>query len=292
MDAPSRAAPEPPEIPLTPDPIRARVMAQALGVAGELPRPQPEAVLCPYCGSTTAHTGRCAVCGGRFDPLSRQATQNHMGPWSARDERNPHRPGCTYETLCRLIDSGAVTPDTVLRGPTTRQFWTLARHTPGVAHRMGFCHNCREPVSKDAFQCPACHASFGVDRDRQHLGVGPFRPLPGQGTAEVMALQAGPVPAHSVPTAPAAPAGKRPSGPPVSATPAAFIPPDPELLAMAKRAQSAAADWRRASQLERTRGLIALALAALVVLTSLLYTGLSISRNQPPAAESAAGVAQ
>ncbi len=262
---------------------RAQIMARAMAVAGDLPKPQPRAVLCPYCGSTTAQTGRCTTCGGRFDPLSRQATQNHMGPWSIRDDRNPHRPGCTYDTLCRLIDSGTITPDTVLRGPTTRQFWTLARHTPGVAHRMGFCHNCREPVARDAFQCPSCHAPFGVDRDRQHLGIGPFRPLPGQGVPEVMALHAGPSPSVS----------PRPAQIPLPApTAASPFPPAPndELLAMAKRAQSAAANWRRSNQLERTRGLIALVLAALVVVTSLLYTGLVISRNQsrisdpPPAA--------
>ncbi len=256
---------------------RARIMARAMAVAGDLPKPQPRAVLCPYCGSTTAQTGRCTACGGRFDPLSRQATQNHMGPWSVRDERNPHRPGCTYDTLCRLIDSGAIGPDAVLRGPTTRQFWTLARHTPGVAHRLGFCHNCREPVAKDAFQCPACHAPFGVDRDRQHLGIGPFRPLPGQGAPEVMALHAGP-PQPS----------KSPQLTPLSApaVPFSASAPDTELLAMAKRAQSAAADWRRSNQLERSRGLIALLLAALVVVTSLLYTGLVISRNRSPVPDS------
>jgi hypothetical protein len=251
--------------------LRAQIMTRALAVAGDLPKPQPRAVLCPYCGSATAQTGRCTACGGRFDPLSRQATQNHMGPWSIRDDRNPHRPGCTYDTLCRLIDSGAITPDTVLRGPTTRQFWTLARNTPGVAHRLGFCHNCRAPVTKDAFQCPSCHAPFGVDRDRQHLGIGPFRPLPGQGAPEVMALHAGPPQSsRSSPTAPL----------PVPTTGSPFpSAPNDELLAMAKRAQSAAANWRRSNQLERTRATIALILAALVVVTSLLYTGLVISRN-------------
>ncbi|MCC5822575.1 MAG: hypothetical protein LAT64_03250 [Phycisphaerales bacterium] len=251
--------------------VRARVMAEARRIAGEPPKPQPRAVLCPYCGSTTPHTGRCAACGGRFDPLSRQATQNHMGPWSVRDDRNPHRPGCTYDTLCRMIDAGTITPDTVLRGPTTRQFWTLARSTPGVAHRLGFCHNCREPVAKDAFQCPACHAPFAADRDRQHLGIGPYRPLPGQGTPEVLALHAGPARSSAAPPGPAGAA---------SALPRAS--PDDELLAMAKRAQSAAAEWRRASRLERTRAMIAMILAGLVVIMSLLYTGLSISRNSPP----------
>ena len=217
-----------------------------------------------------------AACGGRFDPLSRQATQNHMGPWSVRDERNPHRPGCTYDTICRMIDAGTISPDTVLRGPTTRQFWTLARHTPGVAHRLGFCHNCREPVDKNAFQCPTCHAPFTADRDRQHLGVGPYRPLPGQGAPEVLALHAGPPDRAGRPPEPA------PRGSPSQPAP------DAELLAMAKRAQSVAAEWRRASRLERTRAVIAMALAGLVILISLVYTGLIVSRNTQPSSPAAA----
>ena len=245
---------------------REAVMSRALQVAGELPRPMPRAVLCPYCGGVTAQTGRCTACGGRFDPLSRQATQNHMGPWAVRDERSPHRPGCTYETLCRLIDSGAVGLDSVLRGPTTRQFWTLARHTPGVAHWLGVCHNCREPVAKDAFQCPSCHAPFTVDRDRQHLGVGPFRPLPGQGTPEVMALHAGP--ARSAGVEPKD--FTRVTGGGEAAGGGA----NEEQARAAGRAQAAAAAWRRHSEQERGRGLVALVLAALVVLTSLLYAGL------------------
>jgi hypothetical protein len=196
-----------------------------------------------------------------------------MGPWFVRDDRNPHRPGCTYETLCRLVDSGSVGPDTVLRGPSTRQFWSLARHAPGVAHRLGFCHNCREPVTKDAFQCPKCHAAFGVDRDRQHLGVGPFRPLPGQGTPEVLAMQAGP-PRVGAGVEESKDFTRIGSGAGSEAAPA-----PEDLVQAASQARAAAADWRRERDLERTRGVIALVLAGLVVLTSLMYTGLSISGN-------------
>ncbi|CAN0595794.1 unnamed protein product, partial [Laminaria digitata] len=44
----------------------------------------------------------------------------------------------------------------------------------------------------DAFSCPSCEATFDVERDRQHLGLGPARPLPGQGLPEVLALHAEP----------------------------------------------------------------------------------------------------
>lgn len=261
---------------------REEVMRRALAVAGELPRPQPRSVLCPYCGSVTSNNARCSACGGRFDPLSRQATQNHMGPWSIRDDRSPHRPGCTFDTLCRLVDSGIVGPDTVIRGPSTRQFWTLARHTPGIAHRMGVCHNCRAAVARDAFQCPSCHAPFTVDRDRQHLGVGPTRPLPGQGTPEVLALHAGP------PRTPAIEPRDFTQGDP---TPAGTAPAGFDAQALA-RLQESAARCLRTSDLDRQRGVIALVLAVLVVLTSLLYAGLiaeragtSLPEPQPIAAD-------
>lgn len=179
--------------------VRAEVMAHARAIAGEPPTPKLRSLVCPYCGAVTPDSGRCEKCAGRFDPLSRQATQNQMGPWEIRDERVPFRPGCSYATLVRLIEQGAVRGETVLRGPSTRQFWTLARHTPGVANRLGVCHNCQAIVKPDAFSCPSCEASFEVERDRQHMGLGPARPLPGQGLPEVLALHAEPasVPGHS-----------------------------------------------------------------------------------------------
>jgi hypothetical protein len=178
--------------PAGPSDIRARVMQEARAIAGTPPRPQLRSIVCPYCGSVTPDSGRCGLCAGRFDPLSRQATQNQMGPWEIRDDRVPFRPGCNYSTLNRLIEQGVIGPETILRGPSTRQFWMLARHTPGVAHIMGICHNCQGTVKPDAFSCPSCEATFDVERDRQHLGLGPARPLPGQGLPEVLALHAEP----------------------------------------------------------------------------------------------------
>jgi RNA polymerase subunit RPABC4/transcription elongation factor Spt4 len=171
---------------------RSAVMEQAAVVAGEMPVPQLRSLVCPYCGTITPDSGRCSACSGRFDPLSRQATQNQMGPWSIRDDRLPFRPGCTYETVVRLVEQRVISTETILRGPSTRQFWTLARHTPGVAHMLGLCYSCQTPVKTDAFACPVCHASFTTERDRQHLGLGPSRPLPGQGLPEVLALHAEP----------------------------------------------------------------------------------------------------
>ncbi|PCI10924.1 hypothetical protein COB72_02045 [bacterium] len=172
--------------------VRAAVMEQAMEIAGEMPVPVLRSLVCPYCGTVTEDSGRCSGCSGRFDPLSRQATQNQMGPWSIRDDRQPHRPGCTYQMITRLVGQGVIGAESILRGPSTRQFWTLARDTPGVAHLLGSCHSCQAEVKPDAFACPSCHASFTVERDRQHLGLGPSRPLPGQGLPEVLALHAEP----------------------------------------------------------------------------------------------------
>lgn len=68
----------------------------------------------------------------------------------------------------------------------------LAKHTPGVAQLLGVCHNCGGSVEPNAFACGGCHEPFSADRDRQHLGLGPSRPLPGRARVEVLALHAEP----------------------------------------------------------------------------------------------------
>ena len=130
---------------------------------------------------------RCTQCSGHFDLLSRQRTQNGMGPWHIRDQVNPFHPGCSYETLVRMVKRGRVRLDTVLRGPTTRQFWGFARHTPGVSHLLGVCHACNAQVQSHATECPTCHASFVVGGDRQHLGLAPKQFLPGDADPSVIA---------------------------------------------------------------------------------------------------------
>ena len=177
---------------------RDEIMRRAIGVAVEsgsqpgLAVPKLRSLICPFCGELTADSGRCEKCSARFDPLSRQASQNEMGPWSVRDGRQPHRPGCSYNTIKKLIEQGGIQANSVMRGPSTRQFWMLAKHTPGVAHLLGVCHHCGAIASGDAVACGVCHESFAVDRDRQHLGLGLTRPLPGRMHPEILALRAEP----------------------------------------------------------------------------------------------------
>ena len=135
-------------------------------------------IICPYCGDTQPPGDACRACGGLFEQLSRQATHNQMGPWFVRDEKRPFQPGCSYETLVKLIQRGQVTKYSILRGPTTRQFWTVARHVPGVAHLLGYCHACDAQVDPGDHGCHACGVAFGAYLDRNFLGLPEIRPLP------------------------------------------------------------------------------------------------------------------
>ena len=153
--------------------------------------PTARGILCPYCGRVSRPAKRCGSCGGHFDPLSRQATQNSMGPWFLRDDAAPFRPGCSYDTIREMVRRGKLTPGTVLRGPTTHQFWNLAGRTPSVANLLGLCHNCRREVNPDAPACPSCAASFAPETDRQHLGLAPVHLLPGQSPPDAIARSAG-----------------------------------------------------------------------------------------------------
>ncbi|MBI1337251.1 MAG: hypothetical protein GC164_09855 [Phycisphaera sp.] len=131
----------------------------------------PQYVICPYCGHTQEAGERCVVCRGLFEPLSRRATQIAMGPWFIRDKDNPFRPGCSFEVLKRQVETGRIKPTTVMRGPTTRQFWQVARNVPGVSHLLGYCYNCGEHVKSEDKSCPKCRAVFTEPTLRNEMGL-------------------------------------------------------------------------------------------------------------------------
>lgn len=110
-----------------------------------------------------------------------------MGPWFIRDEANPFLPGCSLQTLRTLIRRGKVSKETVLRGPSTRQFWTLARNAPGIANLLGECHACHSEASPESLACESCGASFSVLEDRERLGLSDVRLLPGHAAPEQIA---------------------------------------------------------------------------------------------------------
>lgn len=128
-------------------------------------------ILCPYCGHAQYGGERCQACAGLFEPLSRRATQLAMGPWQIRDKNQPFRPGCCYDILKAMAKGGKIKSTTVMRGPTTRQFWSIARNVPGVAHLVGYCHQCSNHVSPSDAKCGECHAIFREPRERDALGL-------------------------------------------------------------------------------------------------------------------------
>lgn len=149
--------------------------------------PATRAALCAYCGEEQASAAfeRCHACGGLSEPLSKQATQNEMGPWQVRNAARPFQPGCSFETLQRLVERGRVTRDSVVRGPTTHQFWTRADRTPGVAVLLGVCHACARSVNPSDTTCANCSIELTPAHDRDRLGLGEHRAMPGEKTVEV-----------------------------------------------------------------------------------------------------------
>lgn len=214
-------------------------MASTLYPMSEQKKPDPAreqavGVVCPYCGHAQSAAGvgaaQCAACKGLFDPLSRQATQNAMGPWWVLNPQRPTSPGISYEKLAEMVRRGKVTKSSIVRGPTTRQFWALARDTAGVAVLLGECHNCHRDVMPDEFICAHCNTVLAPRSDRQHLGLAPVQLLPGEASPTEIAAStrsanpAAPIPRHApqprvtpTPSGPAdAPQGNEPE--PVSSS--------------------------------------------------------------------------
>ncbi|MGP1308833.1 MAG: hypothetical protein ACTS27_01390 [Phycisphaerales bacterium] len=161
--------------------IREQAEGTLDGPAPKRPATPPGAAttVCPYCGNREqANAEQCSSCKGLFEPLSKIATQNAMGPWQIRDEMSPFRPGCSIETLRALIRRGKLTRESVIRGPSTKQFWRRAADAQGVSHLLGVCHACAGPASADHHHCRSCGASFLVEADRDRMGLDPVRPLP------------------------------------------------------------------------------------------------------------------
>ena len=113
-----------------------------------------------------------------------------MGPWQIRDESQPYLPGCDFRTVRKLVRANRITRDTIIRGPTTGQFWVRARNVPALANLLGECHCCHEEVSPGAESCPICGADFTPAEDRQRLGLLPVHLLPGQADPERIAASA------------------------------------------------------------------------------------------------------
>ena len=126
---------------------------------------------CPLCGETQYEQSVCKQCSGKLDPDGLLLAEASFGPWYIRDEDNPFAPGMTYDLLIQKIGEDTLHRFSLVRGPTTRQLWIVAKRVPGIAHLLGRCHRCDEHVDPASLACPMCEVAFGGYRDRDSLGL-------------------------------------------------------------------------------------------------------------------------
>jgi hypothetical protein len=136
-------------IPSEPDP---QLATASLGLTGKY--------VCPFCGTAGDKSeGPCARCLLENTPQTRQSTRWRLGPWYVLQSRNPAAPGMKYTTLLALIRKGQVNARSVIRGPTTQQFWRFAGRTKGISREFGICWSCGGAVQVTASACPGCNKS-------------------------------------------------------------------------------------------------------------------------------------
>ena len=163
-------------------------------------------LVCPICGETQPETKVCRTCSTLLDPDGLLLAEGGIGPWWVRNEELPFRPGITYEQVADLAKNGKIDLQTILRGPTTRQLWKVARRVNGVAHLLGRCHSCGEHVLPDDRMCSGCNAPFLRFPDRNNMGLELGVPSRGEASgmssflsdAEIMDTQSEPLTLPSI----------------------------------------------------------------------------------------------
>ena len=134
-----------------PDPniIAAKASASVTGVQ-----------VCPFCGTVSDRVDEaCRRCTMENTALTRQATRARIGPWYVMQARNPAAPGMKCSTLLALIRKGQITPKSVIRGPTTHQFWRFAARVKGISREFGVCFSCGTRLDSKSSECPRCGKS-------------------------------------------------------------------------------------------------------------------------------------
>ena len=118
--------------------------------------------VCPFCGTQRdSDVGACMHCSLEDTPTTRSATRSKLGPWYVLQSRNPSAPGMNFATLMVLMQKGRVTARSVLRGPTTGQFWRHAAKVKGVSREFGLCWNCGGDIARNARACAHCAPGRG-----------------------------------------------------------------------------------------------------------------------------------
>ncbi|HEY7119241.1 MAG TPA: hypothetical protein VH475_21810 [Tepidisphaeraceae bacterium] len=113
--------------------------------------------VCPFCGTgRETEQGPCVHCNLEDTPTTRSATRSKLGPWYVLQSRNPAAPGMNFATLMVLVQKGRVTARSIVRGPTTGQFWRHAAKVKGLSREFGLCWNCGGDVARNARACTAC----------------------------------------------------------------------------------------------------------------------------------------
>lgn len=131
----------------------------------------PQAVLCPFCGTAQFTQDLCSACHQPMNDKGRKQAQIEMGPWFIRNKVNPFGPGYSYEKVKRLAADGILTAKSVVRGPSTQQFWLMAKFTPGISHLVGHCFACPAPAKATDPCCSVCKVPFREYPDRNSLGL-------------------------------------------------------------------------------------------------------------------------
>ena len=127
------------------------------------------APICPCCGDAS-DGDECAGCGTVFAPPEK-STRLTWGPWTLREPKRPFQAGISFDEVRYRISLGAVEASTVLRGPSTYQFWSIARNVPGISHLVGYCHACGGRADASHERCLACRALFAVNFSPNLLGL-------------------------------------------------------------------------------------------------------------------------
>jgi hypothetical protein len=234
--------------------------------------PNVKAMICPYCGHVQEAAARCVACHVQVDFLTRQSTQNDMGPWFVRDPGRPHFPGCSYETMGKLVSMGVITKHSIVRGPSTQQFWVAARRAPGIAHLLGYCPECDGKVSPRDVRCLSCRTTFGAWLDRDRLGLDQIRGLPGDPDHEPHVQRK---PGHTISAfAPDSEIADPAAGTPAAAPPPAPVPaeprgPSPREITLEQELAAASGRARILAILATVFGLLAVAALAWLAIRSI-----------------------
>jgi hypothetical protein len=149
--------------------------------------------VCPFCGTILElQDGPCPRCSLEDTPQTRQSTRSRLGPWYVLQTRNPYAPGMKYNTILALIRRGQVTPKSVIRGPTTGQFWRFAGRVKGISREFQLCWACGSSIVTSAVSCARCGKT-------QELPPNPDALLEGESAAKTLYVDVSPKSAITTP---------------------------------------------------------------------------------------------